>query len=667
MKPLILIAAGLLAPAAAQDPWGERLASVFSSRLGEIRQEVARLEAATEGLPRVPIDDQGGSGGFATQHPRELPDDQDRHAVEIRWGSLAAVDEVVLVPARRYDAQGLEPQFGMPDSVRVVGLGDDGNEQLLGECSGLWAEPVRAGHPIRFTLLQPVPASGVRIEAGRLPADPDEGSKFILAWSECLVFAEGRNVASNAKVTALAGITPPAPWQWSPAFLVDGQTPLGLPEGDDEGHVNVGWLSKALPSAEASVELEIDLGRPVTIDHLRLFPAKRPTPDLPSGFGFPQQLEVTLARDRGSLGRVDGETFDIRNPGHNPVVLKAAGDGVRFVRLRATRLWKPFDNYPAFCAFSEIEVLDDTTNVALGARIRSADGMGNVVAPGGRYWSSQSLTDGFGPEGRIIPVQQWLDRLDQRRDLELQAYRLGEEARGIVRRWRNLGLWTVVLASAVGALLLVVLPIRFRIREKKKLLEVRERIAGDLHDEVGSNLGSIQMFADLAETRGGATDELKRIQRIASETVSAVRDIVWLLRPGGAHRIGTVEHLRETASIMLERLDWHFTADEAAWEVELSDDANRHLFLYFREALHNILRHANAAQVWINISDGNGRLNLTITDDGVGIPVEKRERPATLRALRQRSESLGGSFIFECGEDGGTTLRLGFPLTPKPR
>jgi signal transduction histidine kinase len=225
----------------------------------------------------------------------------------------------------------------------------------------------------------------------------------------------------------------------------------------------------------------------------------------------------------------------------------------------------------------------------------------------------------------------------------------------------------IVIVGLAGAFLIVALPIRYRIHANQELIKVRERIAGDLHDEVGSNLGSIQMIADLAEGRAGPSDELKRIQRIAAETVSAVRDIVWLLRPEGDHRIGTVEHLRETSSIMLETVEWKFTANEAAWQTELPEDETRHLFLFFREALHNIIRHAKASVVEIRAEATDRHFTLTIADNGVGIDPERLERPATLRALRQRTEALGAELGVETRPGEGVRLKLTVPLERKSR
>jgi signal transduction histidine kinase len=146
-----------------------------------------------------------------------------------------------------------------------------------------------------------------------------------------------------------------------------------------------------------------------------------------------------------------------------------------------------------------------------------------------------------------------------------------------------------------------------------------------------------------------------------------VRDIVWLLRPEGGHRIGTVEHLRETSSIMLETVEWKFTANEAAWQTELPEDETRHLFLFFREALHNIIRHAKAATVEIRAEATDRHFMLTITDNGVGIDPERLDRPATLRALRQRSEALGAELGVESRPGEGVRLKLSVPLERKPR
>ena len=70
-----------------------------------------------------------------------------------------------------------------------------------------------------------------------------------------------------------------APWQWSPPFLVDGSTPLGLPE-IPEDHPNIGWMSEARSRADDATHLVVDLGTTTRVGAVRLLPAKKPTSDL---------------------------------------------------------------------------------------------------------------------------------------------------------------------------------------------------------------------------------------------------------------------------------------------------------------------------------------------------------------------------------------------------
>ncbi|TAE77967.1 MAG: hypothetical protein EAZ65_03900 [Verrucomicrobia bacterium] len=648
----------------AEAGWEYRLAKSFSGRLAEVEEELQGIDTDLPKRPTVPVGDQGGTGGFASLHPQAVPEQAGDYAIDLRLAETGPVDLVALVPARRYGVGGLEPQFGLPDAF-TVDLLDASGEVIarIADERGLWADPVRAGHPFVYPISPPVSAAGLRISAERLRLDSDVSDGYVHAWAEAFLFAGERNLTRGAAVSGRGGSTPAAPWHWSDAFLVDGQTPLGLPELPAGEHRNVGWISEGRAKADEKVWLELDLGEVRGFDTLRLFPAKRPTSDLPSGFGFPRRFTVSVSGDGEEATRE--KKLETRNPGHNPVEIPLGPCRGRRVKIEVSQLWKAYEDYPAFFALSEVEVLDGERNQARRAAVRSPDGMGNVIGSGLQYWNAASLSDGFGPDGRLSSRRDWLVELDQRRQLELRRHHLLEESAAIIASWRRAALAVFAVLGGAGALALVALPLRYRFREKRELARVRERIAGDLHDEVGSNLGSIQMFADLAESHAGPSKELKRIQRIAAETVSAVRDIVWLLRPQGDHRIGTVEHLRETSSIMLEPLTWDFTANEAAWQVELSDEANRHLFLFFREALHNVLRHAAASRVEIRAELKGDRFRLSIADDGSGIPSEKLERPSTLRALRQRVDALKAEFQVDSRPTAGTRLELDIPLARK--
>jgi len=657
-----VIFAGLATTAGAADSgWDEWLARKLSGRLRVIEQELEKLPPQLDGLPSIPVADQGGTGGWASIHSSATPAAGTRHAVEIRWKQPAVVDFVALVPARRYDARGLDPQYGTPGAFTVELIDAAGATlAVVARERNIRSNPVRNGHPFIYQVTPAVAAAGLRVTADVLRADFEDRTSFVHAWAEVIALEGNHNVARRAEVKAIGGTSPPAPWHWASGFLVDEQTPLGLPEIPAPAHTNVGWLSEGRPRADMPTGVTLDLGKTAAMDAIRLLPAKRPTPDLPSGFGFPRKVEISVA-DQPNEWRVVA-TGEFSNPGHNPVVMPLNAAHGRYVRVMATELWRVFESYPAFFALSEIEVLSGNQNIALGKPVRSADGMQNLIAPGGRSWTSAALSDGHGPDGRLVPTHDWLSQLNKRLEIETRLHDLGQEAERVIAGWRRAGVTVFALLGLAGAFAIIAVPVRYRIRANRELLQVRERIAGDLHDEVGSNLGSIQMFADLAESRSGASEELKRIQRIAAETVSAVRDIVWLLRPGGDHRIATIEHLRETSSIMLESLQWKFSASDDAWGLELPEEANRDLFLFFREALHNILRHARAHRVTIHAEADASHLILRIEDDGCGIASDRLERPATLRALRQRTEALRGTLTIDSQPGAGTRLELRVPL-----
>ncbi|MEX1049525.1 MAG: ATP-binding protein, partial [Akkermansiaceae bacterium] len=206
------------------------------------------------------------------------------------------------------------------------------------------------------------------------------------------------------------------------------------------------------------------------------------------------------------------------------------------------------------------------------------------------------------------------------------------------------------------------IPFFFRIREFKRLREMRNWISGDLHDEIGSNLGSIQVLSSFLKQEYPEThEEASTIERVAAETVNSVRDIVWLLRPQTRETAHTIEHLRDTAAILIEPAGWSFTTDIRGEDLLLDHEARRNLMLFFREALHNVSRHAKADHVEIHLGETEEMFQLSIADNGVGIPVEIQRLPRFLRALKERAQRLGGRLKIQAYVRQGTKITLTIP------
>jgi signal transduction histidine kinase len=314
---------------------------------------------------------------------------------------------------------------------------------------------------------------------------------------------------------------------------------------------------------------------------------------------------------------------------------------------------------PVF-ALAEMQVWSGGKNIAAGKSVAASD----FTEQEG--WSGPALVDGFTSAADIVDWPAWLAGLSQRREVE---HRLGAiEARrtALTQQWQRVGLITLagLIASIVAATLLWSL--RQRRLRHAELEALRQRIARDLHDEIGSSLGSIALIAqdilasgdDAAQARG----DLAEIKDIADETVSAMRDITRLIQSDryGADDLATL--LRETAARLLRGIDHHLTIENGTHAQRLPVDCQRDLILMFKETLHNITRHAAATSVDIRLEQTNGQLILAVRDDGRGfVPAAPNGSGMGLTNLQRRAAKHGGSVHIASAPTQGTTVSITLP------
>ena len=647
------------------------IASRFSPEWRALNAEVKALDAALARLPNIPAEDYGGTRPFLRvfNAPGSMEDRSVDLTIRLRWPEPAPVDLVALVPARKIDSLGLDPNYGFPDDFTVSLIAPDGSLLPIASHKSTSTAPAHRGHPIVARAPGQPSASGLEIHITRARKPrPGAAALVFIALAEIFCYSGNHNLAADATVEVSSHASTELPSFWSPELLNDGVTPLGLPERPrpegEEKHI--GWVSRGRTNPESGVSITLDLGNTRRLTGVRLFPAMRPSiGDFP-GFGIPEHFRIRVS-DRPDepdarivLAHTDHPTPDV---GHNPIEFHFPVTEARYVGLEAVRLWKPYEYYPAFLALSEMQVLDGDDVISRGARPVVTEETTPVAAHGDHLWSPRSLTDGRGPAGILISRRYWIEDLDNRFAMETRRHVAVERMTHLERLWDR---GTLAIATTAGLTALgfaAILPARYRRRERRRIRDIRQRIAGDLHDDVGSNLGSIQMLSAIARDQPDSREALETIHRTAAETVNSVRDIVWLLHPMEANRVPTIDHLRESAAILLDPLDWTLESDFRDWK--LGDEDGRNLVLFFREALHNIRRHADASQVRIHTGKRNECLELTITDNGRGIPRERLARPTSLRALHQRAERLGGTVDVVTEPDVGTTITWCFaPRSP---
>ena len=206
--------------------------------------------------------------------------------------------------------------------------------------------------------------------------------------------------------------------------------------------------------------------------------------------------------------------------------------------------------------------------------------------------------------------------------------------------------------------------------EQREVMEKeRNRIARDMHDDLGSELSKIAVTSEHLKTRFSAqADVIKDLEIIKESTGSIVNNIgniIWALNPINNTLGGLLGYLREYAYEYMEmhRLKIVFNVTEPPEGLIILHEARTHIFMVAKEALHNIVKHANAAYVTIDISILQHTLCCSIIDNGIGFKTNN-QRPFGngLRNMQQRITETGGSLVISSQPGKGTRLQFEVPL-----
>ena len=206
--------------------------------------------------------------------------------------------------------------------------------------------------------------------------------------------------------------------------------------------------------------------------------------------------------------------------------------------------------------------------------------------------------------------------------------------------------------------------------EHEKELEkhkIRNRIAQDLHDEIGSNLSSISLMSELVQKDGKINQDvlakINRIQKVARGSSQAMRDIVWLTNPSSDSIKDLISKMNEVANDMLGGIKWNFDFPNEPDNINLIPETKRNVFFIYKEALNNIVKHSGAQNVFIILRTIGDLIILKISDDGKGFDTKVGSNGNGLKNMNNRAKEIGGKLELKSNPGKGTDLQLEVNIT----
>ncbi len=229
---------------------------------------------------------------------------------------------------------------------------------------------------------------------------------------------------------------------------------------------------------------------------------------------------------------------------------------------------------------------------------------------------------------------------------------------------------TIWFYMLITILIVAIIYAIFRYREQQLLekVNIRQAIARDLHDEMGSTLSSISILSDAAQSNAYQeidTQSLKVISARTREVMDTMSDIVWSINPYNDAFAEVLQRMRGFAAETLEakNIDLQFIVEEPIQSLVLSMNQRKDFYRIFKEAINNAAKYAKAKQVWVKINGTDKIIHLEIKDDGQGFDPENVKLGNGIQNMQARAARLRGNFVINSSLGNGVTISLSFPIT----
>lgn len=247
---------------------------------------------------------------------------------------------------------------------------------------------------------------------------------------------------------------------------------------------------------------------------------------------------------------------------------------------------------------------------------------------------------------------------------ELKERQLEQQKQG-----RNILIGAVVVLGLIAAGLFNRYQLKKKLQQQAALLEMRNHIARDLHDELGSTLTSIHILSQVSQNHFGpdpsrAFSLLEKITDQSRQMQQSMSDIVWAIRSDNDKIENLMVRMREYLAQTLEAKDIgiRFEADEELLGHSFTMQQRKDLLLIFKEAVNNAAKYACCKRLEVSFRRCGDKVVLEVVDDGVGFDMAERRSGNGLSNMQSRSVALDGECRIESALGRGTRVVVEMPM-----
>lgn len=285
------------------------------------------------------------------------------------------------------------------------------------------------------------------------------------------------------------------------------------------------------------------------------------------------------------------------------------------------------------------------------------------------YGQLEDATRGESVDAQLRKLEE--QYANEKHDREMALFRKDQELKTAEFERRQAVQAGVIIALisilAIGLLLVNRYQVISKSKRTAEIERMRNAIARDLHDDIGSTLSSINIMSQLA-MREGQADASKHFTKIAEQSgrmMESMSDIVWSITPGNDSLEHVVSKMKEFAAEILEpkNITYRFTGEASLKNTKLSLEKRKNLFLIFKEAVNNAAKYSGATDLEIIFVRQGNTLSLSVSDNGGGFEPGRVKAGNGLKNMKDRASALRARFDFVTRVSEGTRVALEVPIT----